>query len=318
MDFRWILLCFWGCAAHGAPLRSPGEALRAGAPALLTESTAQEWLAWQGAAVLGFFHPSQKGMGLKALAQEYKGRVPLGGVRAGDAAIQRMFNVAEKDLPIILVLQAGTVSMRLGGGSNQATLRTLINSAVASARPPPPPTAAEMRKRTSAATVRVDCAQVKGPCLLLVGSGAPADKFSDTLGEGALRVDDPIGGLALSLGYDPATMGPAALFVVKGNSRPRLSQFAAGSSSAGFTAAGDVDRRLLSKFLRDLQEGALSFAGWQWPALKGSQPPTSSKRNESPETNDAARPSADLAAGQYLSGEEEDDAEVIELGDDDE
>ena len=83
MDFRWILLCFWGCAAHGAPLRSPGEALRAGAPALLTESTAQEWLAWQGAAVLGFFHPSQKGMGLKALAQEYKGRVPLGGVRAG-------------------------------------------------------------------------------------------------------------------------------------------------------------------------------------------------------------------------------------------
>ena len=326
MSFRWLLLCFWGCVAHGAPLRSPGEALRAGTPALLTESTAQEWLAWQGAAVLGFFHPSQKGMGLKALAQEYKGRVPLGGVRAGDAAIQRMFNVAEKDLPIILVLQAGTVSMRLGGGSNQATLRTLISSAVASARPPPPPTAAEMRKRTSAATVRVDCAQVKGPCLLLVGSGAPADRFSDTLGEGALRVDAPNGRLARSLGYDPATMGPAALFVVKGNSRPRLSQFAAGSSNAGFTAAGDVDRRLLSTFLRDLREGALSFAGWQWPGLKGSQSPTggdeggnsSSKRNESPETNDAARPRADLAAGQYLSGEEEDDTEVIELGDDDE
>ena len=76
-------------AAGGASPRLPKDAMRAGVPALLDKDTAKQWLAWEGAAVLGFFHPTQKGMGLKALAADYKGKIPLGGVRHGDAEVQK-------------------------------------------------------------------------------------------------------------------------------------------------------------------------------------------------------------------------------------
>eukprot|EP01043_Picozoa_sp_COSAG02_P121258 COSAG02_NODE_58081_length_278_cov_1.128492_1_plen_92_part_11 len=91
-----------------------------------------------------------------------------------------MFNVKPEELPVILVLQRGTVSMRLGGGSNPATIKTLINSAIASAGPPPPPPPPPP-VRISAAELRVSCAQVSGPCLILIGEGPEADSFARRL-----------------------------------------------------------------------------------------------------------------------------------------
>lgn len=293
-------------AAGGASPRLPKDAMRAGVPALLDKDTAKQWLAWEGAAVLGFFHPTQKGMGLKALAADYKGKIPLGGVRHGDAEVQKMFNVADNDLPVILVLQRGTVSMRLGGGSNQATLRTLINSALMSAPPPPPPSAADVRKRTSAATVRTDCAQVTGPCLVLVGMGAAADKFSDMLGQDALRLDDPIDNLAVELGYQGSA---PALYVIKGNSRPRVARY----------SGGGADRKAITKFFTDLKEGALSFAAFVWPTNTTKKPKAGGGgggKGEGAAAPPPPRSKAELSSAQYAN--DVDEGEVIELQDDDE
>ena len=120
-------------------VKADPKTFETGEPALLSADTTKDWLGWQGAAALGFFAPNQQGMGLNALAKEYKGKLPIGGVRPTDTAVQQAFGVKPTDLPVILVLQRGTVSMRLGGNSNHATLKTLINSALSSAGPPPPP-----------------------------------------------------------------------------------------------------------------------------------------------------------------------------------
>lgn len=300
--------------AASAP-RSPGKAMADGVPALLSESTARDWVQWKGAAVLGFFAPNQQGMGLKALAKEYKGRLPLGGVRASDTKVHKAFGVAPKDLPVILVLQSGTVSMRLGGGSNPSTLRTLINSALMSAAPPPPPTKADLRARTSAATVRVDCAKVKGPCLVLVGGGAAADKFSDTLGEQVLRVSDGVRGrLARALGYEYEPNKPA-LYVIKGNARPRLAKY----------GGEPGDREELSQFFNDLKAGQLKFASFAWEMAEDKAKGTGAEGGTGAGDGDAPSPPsplerkpADLTAGQYAARDEEGAAEVIELEDDDE
>merc|ERR550537_107388 len=238
----------------GKTIKTPSAAFAAGQPALLTSDTAKDWLDWQGAAVLGFFAPNQQGMGLKALASEYKGRLPLGGVRASDTRVQQMFNVKPAELPVILVLQRGTVSMRLGGGSNPATLKTLINSALASAGPPPPPPPPPP-VRVSAAELRVSCAQVSGPCLILVGEGPEADSFARRLSKQTLRGDMKDKRLLISLGFDEPS--DPTLFVLKGNSRPRIARYGGRAT----------DSAALNKFFTDLKEGALAFESYRWPTV---------------------------------------------------
>eukprot|EP01046_Picozoa_sp_COSAG06_P015186 COSAG06_NODE_965_length_11299_cov_14.725536_7_plen_368_part_00 len=295
--------------AGGKSITTPSAAFEQGQPALLTPKTAKEWLDWQGAAVLGFFAPNQQGMGLKALAGEYKGRLPLGGVRASDVKVQQMFGVKPSDLPTILVLQRGTVSMRLGGGSNPATVKTLINSALSSAAPPPPPPPPPP-VRISAAELRVTCAQISGPCLILVGEGPEADAFAGRLSKQTLRGDLKDKRLLISLGYDEPS--DPTLFVLKGNSRPRVARYA---GKAGDSAA-------LNKFFTDLKEGALAFDPYTWPSVV--EPPSPPKAEEgggggngSRASGSAPRAEAELANGQYAqeSGEE---VEEIVLEDDDE
>ncbi len=292
-----------------AAIKTPSAAFATGQPALLTADSAKEWLDWQGAAVLGFFAPNQQGMGLKALANEYKGRLPLGGVRASDTRVQQMFNVKPAELPVILVLQRGTVSMRLGGGSNPATLKTLINSAIASAGPPPPPPPPPP-VRISAAELRVSCAQVSGPCLILVGEGSEADSFARRLSKQTLRGDMKDKRLLMSLGFDDPS--DPTLFVLKGNSRPRIARY---GGRPGDSAA-------LNKFFTELKEGALAFESYAWPTVV--EPPAggSGDNDSGSERGKASLPpppraEAELANGQYAQESSEDVEEII-LEDDDE
>lgn len=279
-----------------------------GVPALLSESSTRNWLRWKGAAVLGCFAPNQQGMGLKALAKEYKGRLPIGGVRSSDTKVHKALGVEPKDLPVILVLQSGTVSMRLGGGSNPATLRTLINSALMSAAPPPPPTKADLRARTTADTVRADCAKLKGPCLLLAGGGPAADQLSDTLGAHALRVADGVRGrLAQALGYQYEPSKPA-LYVIKGSARPRLARYGGAPS----------DRAALGRFLDDLQAGQLKFSRFAWPTASAPGGGSAGTADDaSPPPKPPEPKPAELTAAQYAASGQDDAAEVIELDDDD-
>ena len=105
-----LLLCVAN-GAEGKAIRSPRAAFETGEPALLSADTTKDWLGWQGAAALGFFAPNQQGMGLKALAKEYKGKLPIGGVRPTDTAVQQAFGVKPTDLPVILVTGHGDVPM---------------------------------------------------------------------------------------------------------------------------------------------------------------------------------------------------------------
>ena len=201
-----------------------------------------------------------------------------------------------------------------------------------SAPPPPPPSAADVRKRTSAATVRTDCAQVTGPCLVLVGMGAAADKFSDMLGQvrptrpretrvlacpfsdrflpvgvqDALRLDDPIDNLAVELGYQGSA---PALYVIKGNSRPRVARY----------SGGGADRKAITKFFTDLKEGALSFAAFVWPTTTTKKPKAGGGgggKGEGAAAPPPPRSKAELSSAQYAN--DVDEGEVIELQDDDE
>ena len=294
----------------GKTIKTPSAAFAAGQPALLTADTAKDWLDWQGAAVLGFFAPNQQGMGLKALANEYKGRVPLGGVRASDTRVQQMFNVKPTELPVILVLQRGTVSMRLGGGSNPATLKTLINSAIASAGPPPPPPPPPP-VRISASELRVSCAQVSGPCLILIGEGPEADSFARRLSKQTLRGDMKDKRLLISLGFDEPS--DPTLFVLKGNSRPRIARYTGRAT----------DSAALNKFFTDLKEGALAFESYTWPSIV--EPRSGgSERTEGDNSGGTATPppppraEAELANGQYAQESSEDVEEIILEDDDDE
>lgn len=88
-------------ANKGKAIKTPSAAFDSGQPALVSQDTVKDWLSWKGAAVLGFFAPNQQGMGLKALASEYKGKLPLGGVRATDVKVQEAFGVKPQDLPAI-------------------------------------------------------------------------------------------------------------------------------------------------------------------------------------------------------------------------
>ena len=294
----------------GKPIKTPSAAFEAGEPALLTADTAKDWLDWKGAAVLGFFAPNQQGMGLKALASEYKGRLPFGGVRASDTRVQQMFNVKPAELPVILVLQRGTVSMRLGGGSNPSTLKTLINSAIASAGPPPPPPPV----RVSAAELRVSCAQVSGPCLILIGEGPEADSFANRLSKHTLRGDMRDKTLLISLGFDEPS--DPTLFVLKGNARPRIARYGGRAS----------DSAALNKFFTDLKEGALAFESYTWPSVV--KPPSAegggsdSDSDSAGERGKGARPppprgEAELANGQYAQESSEAVEEIILEDDDD-
>merc|ERR1711988_810704 len=144
--------------------------------------------------------------------------------------------------------------MRLGGGSNPATLKTLINSALASAGPPPPPPPPPP-VRVTAAELRVSCAQVSGPCLILVVEGPEADSFAGRLSKQTLRGDLRDKRLLMSLGFDEPS--DPALFVLKGNSRPRIARYTGKPS----------DSAALNKFFRDLKEGALAFESYTWPSV---------------------------------------------------
>jgi len=288
----------------GKTIKTPSAAFAAGQPALLTPDTAKDWLDWQGAAVLGFFAPNQQGMGLKALANDYKGRVPLGGVRANDVRVQQMFNVKPTELPVILVLQRGTVSMRLGGGSNPSTLKTLINSALASAGPPPPPPPPPP-VRVTAAELRVSCAQVSGPCLILIGEGPEADSFAGRLSKQTLRGDLRDKRLLMSLGFDEPS--DPALFVLKGNSRPRIARYAGRAS----------DSAALNKFFRDLKEGALAFESYTWPSIVAPSTDEGGVNSGANSGRDKASPppppkaEAELANGQYAQESSEAVEEII-------
>ena len=308
-----LLLCVAN-DAEGKAIRSPRAAFETGEPALLSADTTKDWLGWQGAAALGFFAQNQQGMGLKALAKEYKGKLPIGGVRPTDTAVQQAFGVKPTDLPVILVLQRGTVSMRLGGNSNHATLKTLINSALSSAGPPPPPPPPPP-VRTSAAELRTECAQIRGPCLVLVGDGLEADAFAETLSkQKVVRGDAKDHRLTEALGYTHA-MGPV-LYVLKGNSRPRVARH---TGKAG-------DRAALTAFFTQLKEGSLQFEAFQWPSVvkapegepdggagSGSGGGGGGKgRDSSPPP-----PQAELTNGQYNAQDSEEVEEIV-LEDDDE
>ena len=295
-----------GGGKKGKGIKTPSAAFETGQPALVSQDTVKDWLGWKGAAVLGFFAPNQQGMGLKALASEYKGKLPLGGVRATDVKVQQAFGVSPSELPVILVLQRGTVSMRLGGNSNRGTLKTLINSAIASAGPPPPPPPPPP-VRISAAELRLSCAQVSGPCLILVGEGKEADAFAKRLSKTTLRGDLKDKRLLISLGYDDPD--DPALFVLKGNSRPRVARYAGKNS----------DTAGLSKFFTELKEGALAFESYAWPT--NVEPPKSegggSGSGGKAKTPAPPRAEAELANGQYAqdSGKE---VEEIVMEDDEE
>lgn len=150
----------------------------------------------------------------------------------------------------------------------------------------------------------MDCAKVKGPCLILVGTNV--ETAGETLGRAALRVQDTRGVLAQALGYQPPR---TALYVIKGNARPRLAQY-----------EGELnDRPALKKFLSDLQEGQLTFERFSWPE-HGNR---NDKSQQIPDDSDAPVPpspatprgQAELSSGQYVDS----DAgfvEVIELEDD--
>ena len=296
----------------GKSIKTPSAAFEAGEPALLTADTAKDWLDWKGAAVLGFFAPNQQGMGLKALASDYKGRLPFGGVRASDTRVQQMFNVKPAELPVILVLQLGTVSMRLGGGSNPSTLKTLINSALASAGPPPPPPPPPP-VRVSAAELRVTCAQVSGPCLILIGEGPEADSFAQRLSKQTLRGDMRDKRLLISLGFDEPS--DPTLFVLNGNARPRIARYGGRAS----------DSAALTKFFTDLKEGALAFESYTWPSVVKPPPGEGGGGGDSDSSGErgkGARPpppraEAELANGQYAQESSEAVEEIIIEDDDD-
>ena len=201
--------------------------------------------------------------------------------------------------------------MRLGGGSNPATLKTLINSAIASAGPPPPPPPPPP-VRISAAELRVSCAQVSGPCLILVGEGPEADSFARRLSKQTLRGDMKDKRLLVSLGFDEPS--DPALFVLKGNSRPRIARYGGRPS----------DSAALNKFFTELKEGALAFESYTWPTVV--EPPTGEGSNGDGDSSGARgkaspppppRAEAELANGQYAQDSSEEVEEII-LEDDDE
>merc|ERR1740130_2395430 len=85
-------------AATAATSDLPADAMRSGVPALLSKKTAKKWKAWRGPALLAFYGQGKQNMGLKQLGKEYMGKLPIGGVRPGDTALQQMFGVKPNEV----------------------------------------------------------------------------------------------------------------------------------------------------------------------------------------------------------------------------
>ena len=159
--------------------------------------------------------------------------------------------------------------------------------------------------RISAAELRVRCAQVAGPCLILIGEGKEADAFAQRLSKTTLRGDLKDKRLLIALGYDEPD--DPALFVLKGNSRPRVARY----------AGKNTDTAALSKFFTELKEGALAFESFAWPTNVAPPKSEGSGSGGKAPAPTPARAEAELANGQYAqdSGEE---VEEIVMEDDEE
>jgi len=310
-------------AAAPAPDQLPAHAMKQGTPTLLSKNSVASWKKWKGPALLAFYGPGKQTMGLKQLAQEYRGKLPLGGVRPNDAALQKMFGVEPKDLPTILVMQNGTPTMRLGGRSDPNTLRTLINSAIGSSSrqsQPPPPPAGPIRVKGS--EIEAKCGEKRGLCILVASSRKTSATTLELLGKAlkgqhVVHVDSREPQLAVALygesgaaGADARPDGGIGLLVVKGRGSPRVMHYAGGVG----------DTRALKQFFDDIQSGLLSFNSFSWPTA------AEKPKREGKPTDEAAPPpppppgpppaASDRVSGQYAKQQE--NIEVVTLEDDDE
>lgn len=252
----------------------PEAAAAKGVPTLLSKDVSPAWIAYPHPSVLAFFSKTNKNLGLKKLAAEYKGRLAVGGVHPAHAAMHKHFKVTEAELPAYLVVVSGATSMRLSGGSsNLGTLKMLLQSVVSQhVTPPPPP---PLPTPVTASTLRPRCAAVKGTCMVVASTRRARRKTMAIVARllraadkkpTALWADIDDAAVAGALGREGNGAANTMVRVVKGYARPRIASF-----------AGDVvtQQKQFSSFVDDLSSGLLSFERFAWPKeAEGSAPST--------------------------------------------